>query len=162
MDEILRLEVDTQRRLILQAAKEIGEDTLNEIREAQPTLGELNSEFNQNLWMCIISGIFCFFPWLVLPFLIPPHVRMRKHLRQNWQRYLRHTDPECAHLVLVGDIRRQMSSLPRGERRRLKEVSAELKRTASVWTDLYRRLERIGVATGSVEAGDLAQMRHSL
>ena len=76
-----------------------GEDTLNEIREAQPTLGELNSEFNQNLWMCIISGIFCFFPWLVLPFLIPPHVRMRKHLRQTpHHRVLLKTD----HLAEIG------------------------------------------------------------
>ncbi len=162
MDEILRLDPDTQRRLILQAAKELNADTFRELSTSQPTLDELRSEFNQNLWICIISGIFCFFPWLYLPFLIPPYVRLRSQLRNNWRQYQRQVDPECAHLVLVGDIRRQLGSLPRAERRRLKEVRAELERTASVWSDLQSRLERIRSAAGSARSEDLAQMRQSL
>ena len=60
--DITNVDEETQRRIVLQAAKRAGPDTFKDFRKKQPTLRELDSEFSTNLWVCVIGGFFLVFP----------------------------------------------------------------------------------------------------
>ena len=144
--ELAKLDDKTQRRIILHAAKQISEDQLKSLRSEQPNLKELNSTISQNFWMCFITGFCMLFPWFFLPFVTIPLIRVRNLARKNAHRWQQEADPECAHLVLAGDIRRLLKKLPRAHRREAKAVGRELDKMSAQWEDLQKRLERLQVA----------------
>src|SRR5438128_10030907 len=126
--DITNLDEDTQRRIVLQAAKQSGPDVLRDLRRKQPTLKEVDSEISTNFWVCFIGGFFLFFPWIILPFVVRPLWKVRQAIRKDWRLFLAVPDAECEHLALAGAIRREIKRLPRPLRRSAREIARELDR----------------------------------
>lgn len=136
------LDEETQRRIILQAAKACGADTFNEFKKKQPTIAELDNELRETFWVGL------FFVWTIfLPILLAlgsvSEIRVRNMAWANWRQWLTSVDPECSMLVIEGDIRRILRKLPRRNRRQAREITRELERVMSYWSDLNEKSEML-------------------
>src|SRR2546423_9432104 len=106
--DIATLDDETQRRIVLQAAKHVGADVFKGLRRKQPTLREIDSAISTNFWVCFVGGFFLFFPWIVLPLALRPLWRVRQEIRKDGRLLLAAPDAECEHLALAGAIRREL------------------------------------------------------
>lgn len=142
MDDLLKLDEETQRRLVLQAAKVCGEDTFKDLQKRQPTVAKLDSDIHTDFWL---SAMLCWTFWAPIFCLWEAHSlwKVRRLLRKDWKDLLAQTDRECAHLVLAGDIRRILDRLPRSQRRQKREIAREIERVSRHWSDLNVRIGRL-------------------
>src|SRR5438876_1073942 len=82
------LDEETQRRLVIQAAKQVGGNVFKEMKKKQPTLLELDSGYSTHLWVFGIGGFLMFFPWLLMPMVVLPLYKVRRAVTENWGRML--------------------------------------------------------------------------
>src|SRR5690349_16104572 len=104
--DLRTLDDSTQRRIVLQAAKQCGK--FDEYRKSTPNLEELQSSIRENFWAYLLLGFICFFPWFFIPLANLPLMKVRGLAQRFADRWQKEIDPECEHVVLVGDIRRML------------------------------------------------------
>jgi hypothetical protein len=133
------LDAESQRRLVLQAVREVCPDELGGYRKKQPTFEEFSRELTQDFWVTL------FLIWL--PFVSIPmgldllaRWRVKKALESGWGKWLARPDPECEVWVLEGDIRRLLKQLPRSHKRQRKEIERELQRVTEHWSENQKKL----------------------
>ncbi len=154
MDDWSSLDEPAQRRLVLQAFKVIkGADFADaDMREEQPTIAEFDAGTrNWVIGLTVASFLTGGLSLVGLIWVLPNHMRVKGLLKAHWREWLRSPDPECAHLVLVQDVRRILEGLPRSLKKQARGAGAELKRVSRLWSDLQKRLDRL--ETTAAEGG---------
>ena len=104
--DLRTLDDATQRRILLQAAKQCGQ--FDHFSSSQPNLDELQAKINENFWAYLLLGFLCIFPWIFIPIANAPLWKVRGMAQRFAHLWQKEIDPECAHVVLVGDIRRML------------------------------------------------------
>jgi hypothetical protein len=112
------------------------------MKKKQPTLAELDTELREMFWAGVLL-VWTFIVPILLALGSSASVRVRNIAWANWRQWLTQVDPECAMLVIEGDIRRILRKLPRQHRKQSREVSRELERVMSYWGDLNEKSEML-------------------
>jgi hypothetical protein len=139
IDSLPILNEESQRRLVLRAAKECAPEVFKRLRLSQPTFTELDKQMRET----VLAGLL--FVWtLFIPFAacleLVPLWRIRRAIGRNWSVWLVEADPEVAQLIVEGAIRRVLRDLPRSRRREARGVWRELDRISRHWNDFHRKL----------------------
>ncbi len=144
LKDLYKLDESVQRRIVLQAARQISPDLFKQWRAQPLTLRELDDSLRNWSIFLLIGAVFTAGLTLLGFFgLLPNHVRVKRILAENGSEWVRHPDPECAHLILVHDLRRLLRGMPRRLRRQVRGAARDLERVARAWEDLNQRLQRI-------------------
>lgn len=139
MDSLPILNDESQRRLVLRAAKECAPELFKRLRVSQPTFAELDKQLRETVLAGLIFVWTLFIPVAACLELVPLW-RLRRAIGRNWSAWLVESDPEVAQLLVEGAIRRVLRGLPRSRRREARGVGRELERISRHWSDFHQKL----------------------
>src|SRR5262245_39001358 len=124
MDSLPILSEESQRRLVLRAAKETAPEVFGRLRQSQPTLAELDKQMRETVLAGLLFIWTLFIPVAALMELIPLW-RIRRAISRHGPAWLAEPDAEVAQLIVEGAIRRVLRHLPRSRRREARGVGRE-------------------------------------
>lgn len=150
MSKLEQLDEETQRRLVLRAAREAAPSLLGEMRRHQPTIDDLKQRIRRTGGSLAASLI-----GLVVCPLIPLWVwsknfsrlrdlrAMRRALRRSYSQWLLEPDPEITHWALEGDLQRLLEQLPDSQSAPLEQIAVEVERVAEHWSTFSTKLKLV-------------------